>query len=243
MNHPIIHFSSLPSSNDYLKEHYQELEEGTVIVPLTQTKGKGRLGRVWLDEGKSLLFSLLLKGEEYKSLLHLLPLLSGVALSLALEEKGFTPNIKWPNDVYLRDKKVAGILLEAVTSSTLKAVIIGIGVNVNNDHFDPSIEEKATSLLLEKGKEMDKEEIIISFLHHFDSLLIKQKQGENSFYDYLAQHDYLKGKTLSLNYYSENLEVKALGIELDGSLKVMDKQGNIKFVTSGEATIIHRNKP
>lgn len=243
MNHPIIHFSSLPSSNDYLKEHSKELEEGTVIVPLAQTKGKGRLGRTWLDGGKSLLFSLLLKGESYKPFLHLLPLLSGVALSLALEEKGFAPNIKWPNDVYLKDKKVAGILLEATTSSSLDALIIGIGVNVNNDHFDESIENKATSLFLESGAKMDKEELLASFLRHFDSLLEKEKRGTNSFYDYLAAHDYLKGKKISLNYYSENLEVEALGIEKDGSLKVIDQKGNIKYVTSGEATIHHRNEP
>ena len=118
MKHTIIEFKSLDSTSTYIKNNYASLDDGSVVTSITQTSGRGRLGRHWVDDGKSLLFSFLLKGKKYSSLLDSISLVSGAAMELTLLDLGLSPLINWPNDIYINDKKVCGILAEGISSSS-----------------------------------------------------------------------------------------------------------------------------
>ncbi len=195
------------------------------------------MGREWIDDDGSLLFSILLKGEEYGSLLATLPLLSGAAMEITLLEEGLKPSIKWPNDIYLNDKKCCGVLVEGIYQEKLISLIVGIGLNVNNESF-PGALTNATSLYLEKGKRFDLDELLSRFLRHFDDLLKKERNGDNAYLQIVKEHDYLKGKQVYLNYYNERKFVTVLGTNENGALEVEDERGGKFSVTSGEATIV-----
>ena len=241
MNHVYLSFPSLTSTNDYLKDHYSSLDNGTVVMTKHQTRGKGRLGRNWVDEEGALLFSFLLKGERYEPFISFLPLIAGAAMEETLLEEGVKTQIKWPNDIILNDKKCCGILLEAISDSKLQALVVGIGINLNNESF-PSELDTATSLYLQTNKQYDKKSIMQKFLGHFDELLAKQTQGDSAYYAILKEHDYLKGKELLLNYYGEHKRVTSLGVNEKGALMVKDESGKTIMVTSGEATIVKNRR-
>lgn len=232
MEHPRLHLARVDSTNAYAKRCYHELANGTVIVAASQSAGRGRLGRSWLGDQDSLMFSLLLKGEGLPENPAKLSLAAAAALCLAIEELGLAPAIKWPNDLLLGEKKVAGILLEGVAYEKTQALILGIGVNVNNPSFDASIAGKATSLLLQKGKPIDKGELLERFLRRFDSL----KDEEREYMALVKSRSYLDGKLIRLSYYGEGIVAKAIAITEDGSL-LLEQDGRRFRVTSGEATL------
>ena len=236
MTHEILSFKSLPSTNDYLKERYNELQDGSVCLALYQSKGKGRLGRRWDGEEGSLLFSILLKNEKYQAFAGILPILTGAALLRTLYSYGVYGAIKWPNDIFLNDKKVAGILLEGVYQNVQKAIVIGIGINLNQETMPTSL-PNASSLKIETKKTFDKDAFLSRFLRNFDFYLNRLLLKEYRFMKFVQNNDYLKGKDVSFDYYGENLQGEALGINEDGSISIRKSDGTIISITSGEATL------
>lgn len=241
MNYVYLSFPSLPSTNDYLKDHYSTLASGTVVSTKHQTKGKGRLGRIWVDDDGSLLFSFLLKEEGLERLLHLLPLIAGASIEKMLLEEGIDAKIKWPNDIFINDKKCCGVLVEGISDSSLKAVVVGIGINLNNESFLSEL-DSATSLYRESGKRYEKKDVMQKILKYFDEFLNLEKHGTSVYYPLLKEYDYLKGKKILLNYYGENRLVTALEISKNGALMVKDENEKTIMVTAGEATIIKTNR-
>lgn len=239
MTHEILSFQSLASTNDYLKGRYDELLDGSVCLALYQTKGKGRLGRAWDGDEGSLLFSILLKDEKYQGFASVFPIMTGAALLKTLDSYGVHPLIKWPNDIYLNDKKVAGILVEGVYQDTQKAIVIGIGINLNQEAMPLDL-PNASSLKTETKKTFDKDVFLTRFLRNFDFYLNRLALKESRFMKYVQNNDYLKGKDVCFDYYGENLEGKALGIKEDGSIAIEKKDGTIISITSGEATLKKR---
>jgi BirA family biotin operon repressor/biotin-[acetyl-CoA-carboxylase] ligase len=133
--------------------------EGTVVLADFQDKGRGRLGdRVWTaDAGKNLLFTLVLRPEAGRigEAVQRLPLVAGLALALTVERLyGLSVQLKWPNDLLVDGKKLAGILCEALSEGGSLGVLIGIGLNCNQAVFPPELEPKATSLLRLLGREV-----------------------------------------------------------------------------------------
>lgn len=235
MNHRILAFETLPSTSDYLKENLSSLEDGVVVTTISQSKGRGRRGRNWEASKGDLIFSLLLKDVSSPTLLPVLPLISGVALSLALETYGAHPRIKWPNDLYLEGKKIAGILCEGIAEGEQQSAIVGIGINLASRTFSPDIASKAESLG-NLGYAIPKEELLQAFLKHFDTLVQAALSGQADWFPLLESRDYLKNQTVHLNYYGENLCGIARGIASNGALLV-ENNGQIKQVTSGEASL------
>ena len=144
----IIHFDKLDSTNDYLKENYQKLVNNTVISTSFQEKGKGRLGRIWQNKpNKDLALSILIKNNfldfnEYS-------LIAGASVYLTLKELGINSKIKWPNDILINDKKVSGILCEAISyNQNIECVIVGIGININSTGFNISLKNKAQIIII-----------------------------------------------------------------------------------------------
>ena len=237
MKHVLLEFKTLPSTSSYLKEH-SSLEDGTVVLASSQTSGRGRLGRIWQDDGNSLLFSFLLKGDEYASILSIASILVGAAMEKTLLDMGFSSKVKWPNDIYLNNKKCCGILVESSFEEKLEAIYVGVGLNLNNKTFPDELKESATSLFLESHKKFDKYDVLNKFLNNFDLLLDDYRNKKMSFFELISKNDYLKSKQVYLNYYGENKYAISLGIDIDGKLIVKDENENILKVTSGEATII-----
>ena len=123
-----IDFEAIDSTNTYLKHNHNNLEDFTFVSAKYQSKGRGRGSRVWKSEnGTNLLFSLLIKEESLINKFKEISIISAYSLIQVLEEKYHIPDlsIKWPNDIYYRDSKICGILLEAVSSSSIDCLIVG----------------------------------------------------------------------------------------------------------------------
>jgi BirA family biotin operon repressor/biotin-[acetyl-CoA-carboxylase] ligase len=234
--HKIIPFQSIDSTNSYLKENFKSLAEGDVCFSLHQTGGKGRRGRVWQDEGKDLLFSILFLEGLNEKLALALPLLSGAAVAQTLVGLGFDPKIKWPNDVLLNDKKCCGILVEGVSETSIDAIISGIGINLNEDSFPEDIAYKATSLHIQSGLTYDPKEVLSLFLKEFDELYEDYKRGGKRYLALIRERFYLLGKDVYLNYHNENLSGTVEGIDDEGSLLLNDGK-KVHHLISGEVSL------
>lgn len=231
-----LYFEEIDSTNSFLKREYEHLDDMTVVSAGHQYAGKGRLGRKWEDDSHSLVFSLLLKNNLEEDRIHLLPLVCGVSLLKTLKDYSIPSLIKWPNDILIEGKKCAGILLESVYEKELKALVIGIGINVNTKEFPPELKNKAVSLCQYSKKEYDKEEVLHRFIRHFGNLYLDYQKKDDAFLEILKKNSYLDQKEISLNYYGENKHVKVLGILDDGSLQVKEGE-KVYSVSSGEATL------
>ncbi|MGB9662045.1 MAG: biotin--[acetyl-CoA-carboxylase] ligase [Moorellaceae bacterium] len=154
------YYDEVGSTNQVAKELADAgAPEGAVVVAERQTSGRGRLGRFWLSPaGKGIWVSLILRPRVSPMQLPQLSLLAAVAVKESIEEAtGLRPGIKWPNDLLLRERKVAGILTEMRAEiDTTQYVVLGIGINVNleREDFTPELESQATSLRLEAGREV-----------------------------------------------------------------------------------------
>jgi BirA family biotin operon repressor/biotin-[acetyl-CoA-carboxylase] ligase len=145
--------------------------EGTVVSAEHQTRGRGRLGRRWLDApGESLLVSILLRPAVEPARAPQLSLVAAVAVVDALQAgPGVRALIRWPNDVLLDGRKACGILLEAsTTGARLQDVLLGIGLNVNQTDFPPEIRDRATSLRLVTGLPQDRDALLERLLDALD---------------------------------------------------------------------------
>ena len=162
----IINFPTLSSTNQYLKENYKEYDEFVVVTTDNQTNGKGRMNRVWNSSKDDLIFSILLKPKFDSSKISLISLIMGASLCNVIN-KYQNCLIKWPNDIIINDKKIAGILVEAISSYEIDAVIIGIGINVNSEKFPSDLIIKASSLKLETNKLINKEILLDEILKEF----------------------------------------------------------------------------
>ena len=138
--------------------------EGLVVVAEHQTAGRGRLDRTWeTPDRAALTFSVLLRPTVVVAEWPWLPLLTGLAVSHAVNDAGVAAALKWPNDVLLDDLKVAGILLERVETQTGAAAVVGIGLNVSTTAEELPV-PTATSLAVATGRTFDRTELLISIL-------------------------------------------------------------------------------
>lgn len=166
----IIWVAALPSTNDFLKENWYRLPHGTVVVAESQTSGRGRYNRYWYSPEGGLWFSILFKPRKQIKPTFFTKICC-VAIVKALSLLEIDTKIKWPNDIYYKGKKLAGILSESVfEESTLKVVVVGIGLNVNND-IPKELKDKATSLHEISNKNFDLKTILKIILKYINQLL------------------------------------------------------------------------
>ena len=146
-----IHFNSIDSTNEYLKQNYKILEDLTFVSADYQTKGRGSNNREWESENsKNLLFSFLLLDKSLFQRHEEVSLVTALSIIQVLEKKGIKElKIKLPNDVYVKDKKICGTLLESTTLGEMQCLIIGVGLNVNQDTFNGEYRATPTSLYKE----------------------------------------------------------------------------------------------
>ena len=149
----IVWLDEVDSTNDHLRRSGSR--PGTVVVAKRQTQGRGRRDNRWQSvEGQSLTFSVLLRPEVPLALWPRLSLAAGLAVAETLEGMGYEAGVKWPNDLWIGGRKVAGILVE----SSDDGAVVGIGLNLGMQEFEPGIE--ATSLLIEDGRSWEPAEVL-----------------------------------------------------------------------------------
>nr|WP_207789037.1 biotin--[acetyl-CoA-carboxylase] ligase [Neobacillus terrae] len=212
--------------------------EGTVVVAEEQVSGRGRMDRKWHSpKYTGIWMSIILRPNILPARAPQLTLLAAVAVVQAMEEvTGLVPEIKWPNDILINGRKVTGILTELqAEADRINSVIIGIGINVNQESFPEEIEQTATSLLIEKGEAVSRTELIKSVFAHLEKLY--SIYLENGFLPIkLLWESYAVsiGKTLKARTLTSVIEGRALGITDDGVLKIEDKDGVIHQVYSAD---------
>lgn len=218
-----IYFENIDSTNRWAKNNIETLEDKTVISAGVQTQGRGRLQRSWVDLGKGNLFmSLVLKpaetfDEHYANLTQYM----SVSLCKVLENYGLKPEIKWPNDVLIDGKKIAGILSEAsVRGTTFKGLVLGIGVNLNAKEEDfAQIDKKVTALNLELGRKIDLKEfktaLVEEFFKNYETFLTQGFEFIKK--DYLSRANFLD-KELCVALINETKKGVAKGVTDSGEL-------------------------
>lgn len=233
-------FTSIGSTNDVIAEWARDGAKGLCLAAADeQTSGRGRSGRRWFTPvGSALAFSLLLDFAPSfdQALLGRASGLGALVVCQGLENMGLCPEIKWPNDVLLDGKKVAGILPEAHWSGAqLQALILGIGVDIASASVPPAeaLNFPATSVEEVVGKKVKASELLRAIL---DSLIAwKTRISEADFIQaWQAKLAYL-GKSVQLEN-EDGLSVQAVleGLSLDGSLKMRMPNGELRAFQAGE---------
>lgn len=238
----LIVLDSVNSTNDYLKKLGNEgCENGTVVAAREQTRGKGRLGRTWQskkDDG--IAFSVLLRPNVAPSEVSAITPLAGLAVCKAIREyTRLDCVIKWPNDIIVGRKKLVGILTEmSAEFDAVEYVITGIGINVDHTSFPEEIAFKATSLLLETGRHIDKNEFLACVLEHLENEFVKNNleltpTALSEYTDLCAT----VGRSVTFQRGTRRISGMAVGVSEHGELKVMMSDGTISLVNSGEVTV------
>ena len=234
----LLYFDSIDSTMDTIRGLPKQIaKEGTVVIAGLQKKGRGRFGRSWISEsGMDILISILFK-PDYQMLRSLN---MAVALSVTDTIKEFTdlhPTIKWPNDIRIKGRKIAGILIEADTDVSGTDCFVGIGLNVNSNPNHFSTEFEATSLYSETFINFDMTEVLAVLLKHLDiryhsigSLDIVTEWKH--LLDTIGQDIQITSK-ISNQVYNGN----AIDVGKNGDLIVKLKDGSIREFSSGEITL------
>lgn len=215
-----IHFESIDSTNTYLKNNYQNLDNYTFVSSNLQTQGRGRTNRVWDSEDNNLLFSLLIKDNRYYSKVNAISILTAYSIIEILSTyKINNLSIKWPNDIYAGENKICGILLESVSKENLECLIIGVGINVNQTEFVNEYIHEATSMKLQLNKDINIDELKDKVYEKLISNLEKLATGYD-YYDEIIKYDYLSGKDVYALINNEKKLVRVKQINKDYSLCV-----------------------
>lgn len=235
----IYYFDSLSSTMDIAFQlGVKGCSEGTLVLAETQTKGRGRLGREWTSpKYKGIYLSLVLKPKISPHQTPLLTLISAVGLAEAVRDKtGITPQIKWPNDIMIEEKKLGGILTELNAEADLSHfVIIGIGLNVNNDKR--SLPVGATSIKEQNKTDTDRIELLQEILRRIERhYLAFQKKGAAAIIDKWREWSVSLGRRVKVSSSRGYIEGQALDIDSDGGLLVRNDAGLIQKVMAGEIT-------
>jgi len=238
---PLVLAAQTTSTNDDAKRGAREgAAHGATWLAESQTAGRGRQGRAWVSPpGESLLFSVLLRLGCPPGSVPPLSLVCGLAVRDAVARAlgtahDFDVAVKWPNDVLLRGKKVAGILVEsALAGAKVEYVIVGIGINVLTRSLPAELLATATSLAREGGARLDRAEILADVLAGLDrDVALVAHRGLGVVHARLTKHDALAGR--EVESLDSPLRGTACGIDREGRLLVRTAGGAVMKVVSGE---------
>ncbi|WP_332630152.1 biotin--[acetyl-CoA-carboxylase] ligase [Halalkalibacter flavus] len=217
--------------------------EGHVVIANEQTAGKGRLGRDWYSrKGTSVSMSIILRPDLPPQKTPQLTLLTAVAVVRAIKNiTGIQCDIKWPNDILLKGRKLVGILTEMQADpDRVHSVIIGIGMNVNqrSADFDPAVRELATSLAIEKDESVDRALVISAVLNEFEQLYdLYLKEGFTTIRSLWEAYSLSIGTYIYARTMREVIYGYAKGITNDGVLLLEDEQGQEHKIYSADIEI------
>jgi BirA family transcriptional regulator, biotin operon repressor / biotin---[acetyl-CoA-carboxylase] ligase len=237
-----FHFFKIDSTNRVAMElGYAGQPEGTLVLAEEQTAGRGRAGRSWHSErGTGLYFTLLLRPKLAPAQSPLLTMLAGLSAHAAIQGlTGLTPELKWPNDLLLNGKKVGGILTEMhAEPSVVRFVIVGIGINVNQEKFPPELASIATSLRKESGKMNYRLELLVRLLMQFESDYNRFLREGPSFVveRFRSVSNFANGRRVRVETGAESYVGTTAGLSPEGLLLVAKENGPVLTVIAGDVS-------
>ena len=236
----LLFFQEIASTMDEAARQAESgADEGTVVITENQTAGRGRQGRSWVSREGNLYLSVL-----FRPTLENLPaigILAGVATVRAIRTTtGTDPRIKWPNDVMLCGKKVAGILVEsAVQGDTVAFAVLGIGINVNLDTETlEDIGDIATSLNAAVGHSVSREDVLRQLLHDLDGLYLQVIEGLSPLPEWRAMLETL-GQRVQAHGSNQSYTGLAESVDELGNLQLRLDGGRIISLTAGDVSLSH----
>jgi len=240
-------YVEVPSTNAVLRELARRgAAEGTVVLAEAQTAGRGRAGQPWFSPpGVNLYASVLLRPAIAPRAVPVLSFIASLALADTIDEQGLRAAIKWPNDILVRGKKVAGVLAEVVaTGDQVEFLILGVGVNLNveRDALRAALGpagQAAGSLRELLGRPVDRNAFAATFLNYLGQwLALYREQGDAPVLRAWGDRDILTGARVEVREESVTFDGRVRGVGPDGCLEVEDVLGRRRRVVAGEIRLI-----
>ncbi|MDD5128958.1 MAG: biotin--[acetyl-CoA-carboxylase] ligase, partial [Candidatus Omnitrophica bacterium] len=240
----IHYFDYLVSTMDLAMQlGIQSAANGTLVLAESQTKGRGRLGRNWFSpKYKGIYLSLILRPKIPPSASPVLTLLSAVSICEAVKKVGgLDAQIKWPNDIFINNKKIAGILTELNAEvDKVNFVVIGIGLNVNNDKS--ALIAQATSLKEQLGQSISRVGLLQELLRRIESnYSLLEDRGSKVIIDKCRSFSLTLGRRVKIYCQDKHIEGAAIDIDQDGALLIRKDSGLMQKVFSGD--VMHCRQP
>jgi BirA family biotin operon repressor/biotin-[acetyl-CoA-carboxylase] ligase len=241
-------FAELPSSNDRARSLLDELgpeAHGAVVFADRQSSGRGRLGRTWVSPpGLGLAMSVALRPANYPANISCLPLAGSLAAAALLTKAaGLSPSMKWPNDVLVDGRKIAGVLLEGrYLSDRPSGLVMGIGINLyqSPSDFPPELRERATSVVASGGPELSREIYAAALLRELEPLIDEGLARPEGLVEKAeALWDHRRGDLLEVAWTGGSLTGRFLGVDPDGSL-ALDCDDARRTVRFGDVVRVRR---
>lgn len=238
----VIFLPEVDSTNNEAKKMAEDgAPHGTLVIAEQQTAGKGRRGRAFSSpKGCGIWMSLIVKDDIEPAKASMLTLVMGLAVARGIEAlTELKPQIKWPNDVILNGRKLCGILTEmSMQVDYVNHIVIGCGVNVQNESFPEDLEKMATSVYIECGKHVSRVKLTAEIMHQFEYYYNKYlpTQDLREIVDEYNECLVNRGKEVRVLDSKETYEGLALGINTAGELMVQTKQ-DVRYVTAGEVSV------
>lgn len=242
LGHALFTRAEVESTNDLAWELAQQgADEGACVVADSQTRGRGRMGRAWhTAPGQGLALSVLLHPGCDRSALATAPLVAGLALRRGLFALGLDAQLKWPNDLVARGRKLSGILAEARRGADgADRVVLGVGVNVGQaaEDFPPELRERATSLALE-GRAVRREAVAAAFLNALEPLWDEHQEGDpGQVLDAWRREAAFWGRPVVVRSPEGELRGTAEGLDQGGGLVVRTADGGRLTVLAGDLEV------
>ena len=239
----VIYCPEVQSTQDYAKKMAAEgAAEGTVVIAERQSEGRGRMGRAWSSPGGGVYVSLILRPALRPAEATKIPLVAGVAVAGALEESThLSPRLKWPNDVLIKGKKVAGILAEmGAEMDRLEWIVVGIGINVNTEQadFPEELANSATSLKAEGGRTFERVKILQGILAELERCYDEfQHTGFEPFRRRWKEMSDMIGAEVTVTRGDECEEGVAVDIDEGGGLILENGDGRFQKILSGDVSV------
>jgi BirA family transcriptional regulator, biotin operon repressor / biotin---[acetyl-CoA-carboxylase] ligase len=234
----------LASTSDLAKELAEAgAEHGEVVIAETQTAGRGRRGRAWSSPPrKNLYFSVVLRPELPPARAAELTLVASLAICDALRQAGVDAGIKWPNDLLVGGRKIAGILTElAAEPDRVHWVVLGVGVNVNAapEDFPPELRDEATSLLIERGEPAPRALFAAACLTALEDWLdVHEERGFEAIRQAWRERSVTLGREVVVRTDGREIAGVAEDLDADGALLVRTAAGGLERVLSGDVQLL-----
>lgn len=238
LQYKILHFKSLTSTQDKAKEFAKKGLSNLVIVADAQTRGRGRFKRKWYSEKGGLWMSILVKPSNTSNLQYL-TFAAAVAVVKSIKKiANLKTNIKWPNDVHYKGKKLCGILTEGIFGNE-NYVIVGIGLNVNQTSFPNEIKNIVISLKMIRKKIFDKKIFLKNIIEKF-SIFYEKSYNKNKFDEILKiwkKFSDTINKSVTVITKTKKLDGKVIDIDKDCNLLLKLKNNKIIKVIEGDINV------
>jgi BirA family biotin operon repressor/biotin-[acetyl-CoA-carboxylase] ligase len=240
----ILRFDSIDSTNlEAMRQARAGGPEGLCVVAREQTRGRGRLDRVWQSpKDAGLYFSMILRPRLEMSSWPLITLMAALAVCDALRKAcDLRADIKWPNDICRNGRKLCGILVETIDTENNAAAIVGIGINLTADSLPAELLAVATSVEEISGRDPNREavlqELVKAITERYD-LLHSPQGAEHTIREWCANSSYAFDRRVGVTLLHDRFEGITRGLESDGALRVETNDGKVRIVRAGDVTAL-----